>query len=378
VLTTILLCTFVYFVVGYGGYIYGDRWTCGNILLNYNPKSTLFAVVRVFMAGTLMCSYPLLILPCRNSLNRLLFLCSATDVEEQVDAEQRLHESSIDPSNISFVGEKASLSRSMCQSFAHQTKKISGSQKTAWDFLDEERRSLGLGSSLPRSMASSLPRSMASSLPRSSCSDKDMVQGLLPNDIDSEIQTGHNFEVSEEDLDIHVNSDVKQPQPTEPGMSGAVSYAQLGDAISSPNKQTVYVYAARESTDGKELHRVDFYERDEEGGLAKELSSQRLIVLTVGIVGSTITVAVFLDAVMIIWTVMGATVAFTIAFILPTLFFRKLMFQATSTSEMGQWSVGKIRRQAAGLILVVAIMMSIVCTAVTGVQVVQGLPSCPT
>ena len=147
VLTTILLCTFVYFVVGYGGYIYGDRWTCGNILLNYNPKSTLFAVVRVFMAGTLMCSYPLLILPCRNSLNRLLFLCSATDVEEQVDveqrlhafghiicitclymvishvshashtrmwsyhvhhvqvdAEQRLHESSIDPSNISFVG----------------------------------------------------------------------------------------------------------------------------------------------------------------------------------------------------------------------------------------------------------------------------------
>ena len=239
--------------------------------------------------------------------------------------------------------------------------------------------------------------------------------------------------MSEEDLDIHVNSDVKQPQPTEPGMSGAVSYAQLGDAISSPNKQTVYVYAARESTDGKELHRVDFYERDEEGGLAKELSSQRLIVLTVGIVGSTITVAAFLDAglpaltcltcpdvpqlpdlrpehprcdrhgacpsdcctrsicegyikaltaihlaVMIIWTVMGATVAFTIAFILPTLFFRKLMFQATSTSEMGQWSVGKIRRQAAGLILVVAIMMSIVCTAVTGVQVVQGLPSCPT
>jgi len=385
ILTTFVLCTFIYFLVGYTGYAFASDYTCGNILLNYNPKSTLFAIVRVFMAGTLTCSYPLLILPCRSALNRLLFLCSATAEEEQDDADERLYETSLDPSSISFVGDAASMSRSRATSMlSPDDRSPSEPQPCAAGGVKINRGSLSDKTSITGSYVAgsySLDKQLSSGGSLLEVGGDSYADPLLPdNDAEAGRVDRNGFEVTEEDIVLRPS--LKQPvqQPRNPNMTSAVSYAQLSDFVSRPNQQTVYVYAAKESGDANDLQRVDVYSRnDGEGGSAKEISSQRLIALTMVIIVSTITVAAFLDAVMIIWTVMGATVAFTIAFILPTLFFRKLMSEATSVGSSAEHvGFGKIRRQAAGVILVFSILMSIVCTAVTAVQVAKGLPSCPT
>ena len=96
-----------------------------------------------------------------------------------------------------------------------------------------------------------------------------------------------------------------------------------------------------------------------------------LVLLTAVVVGSTVAVAVFLDAVMIIWTIMGATVAFMLAFVLPCSFFLNLIHESPPCSSH------LLQRGMAWSLLLASLVASVACTAETVMHVVAGLGSCP-
>ena len=73
---------------------------------------------------------------------------------------------------------------------------------------------------------------------------------------------------------------------------------------------------------------------------------------------------------MVVWTIMGATVCFMVAFVLPTLYFLKLAPVRTNP-----WS--QLRRLTAQALLGLSVLASVGCTGVTVYKVLRGTPSCP-
>ena len=66
-----------YVGVGVVGYLPLGREVCDNILLNYSSNDPLVNVGRLALASTLFLSYPLLVLPCRQTVARLVLLATA-------------------------------------------------------------------------------------------------------------------------------------------------------------------------------------------------------------------------------------------------------------------------------------------------------------
>ena len=88
--STVYICGFLYVIVAYSGYLeFGPR-TCGNILLNFDAGDVVVTVGRIGLACTLLCSFPLLVQPCRSALYDLIGyfpdLCSS---ESGRDAAER-------------------------------------------------------------------------------------------------------------------------------------------------------------------------------------------------------------------------------------------------------------------------------------------------
>lgn len=71
---TTSICTVLYIAVGILGYLYREEGTCGDILDNFQNDDVLINVGRLALALTLGLSYPLLVLPCRDSFYRLIMM----------------------------------------------------------------------------------------------------------------------------------------------------------------------------------------------------------------------------------------------------------------------------------------------------------------
>lgn len=71
--SAVSLCTCVYVAVGFFGYVafYRQEFS-GNILLNLEPSLTS-DVIQMGFVISVACSFPLVIFPCRASLNSLVF-----------------------------------------------------------------------------------------------------------------------------------------------------------------------------------------------------------------------------------------------------------------------------------------------------------------
>jgi len=138
----------------------------------------------------------------------------------------------------------------------------------------------------------------------------------------------------------------------------------------SNRENTVHVYTKNRET--KSWNVYDQYTCREEGSnaLASEQTTKQRFWITTFILVSNLTVGLFLDAIMIIWTILGATIAFTVAFILPSLFFLKMHFKRPSTE------VSNRRKVLACFMFVTSTIFSVICT----VMVVLNLDAepCPT
>ena len=76
--STIGICLGLYIVIAFCGYLFSLDLTCGDILNNYKNDDPIISVGRVGLVITLAMSFPLLVLPCRTVLGRLIvmFCCS--------------------------------------------------------------------------------------------------------------------------------------------------------------------------------------------------------------------------------------------------------------------------------------------------------------
>lgn len=66
------MCTAMYITVGTAGYLYAREATKGNILNNFSSNDPVVTLGRGGLLCTLMLALPLLVQPCRRSLNRIL------------------------------------------------------------------------------------------------------------------------------------------------------------------------------------------------------------------------------------------------------------------------------------------------------------------
>jgi len=131
----------------------------------------------------------------------------------------------------------------------------------------------------------------------------------------------------------------------------------------------VYVYTETSSFSG--LIRVDSYiPKDVKEGESVHLGPLSNCLWTIGLIGSSLVVACYLNAVMVIWTIMGATVCFLVAFVLPTIYFLRL-----APLRSSRWS--KMRRLTAKFLLILSVCACLVCTTITVIRVMEGSHSCP-
>ena len=73
--TTILISTLLYSFIGYLGYVRFTSSTCGDFLNNYPNDDPIALIGRSGLLMTLYCSFPMVILPCRSTLSRLMDVC---------------------------------------------------------------------------------------------------------------------------------------------------------------------------------------------------------------------------------------------------------------------------------------------------------------
>jgi len=93
--STMFVGTCIYLLVGFVGYAHAGEYTCGNILLNFSPDDKVMGVARGALSISMLCTYPLILLPCRNSFSRLLSFCGM--LPRPVETEDRLLENAQPP-----------------------------------------------------------------------------------------------------------------------------------------------------------------------------------------------------------------------------------------------------------------------------------------
>jgi len=100
---------------------------------------------------------------------------------------------------------------------------------------------------------------------------------------------------------------------------------------------------------------------------AAEPSNFQKCVLTVLLLVSSLVVSCFLRSILVVWSILGSTVAFLVSFILPALFWYRIVGCASTTSTL--------KRRASVALLVISVVLAIACTILTCVHL--SAPPCP-
>jgi len=276
---TMMFTSILYFCMGVFGYLYGGRFTCGNILLNFRADDPLVAVGRVFLGLVLMLNFPLICQPCRNALFRVLLACGFT----------------------------------CCAS----------------------------GQASPGTALS--PQSSA-------CRSRNTEDNVSLRDA---VDTGA--------CGIIMTSGEQEDalQPANPGPQAVAA--------------TVHVYRREDARQtlvrGSTLQVADvFAPKDDvvQQSAVAPTVLQRYVLTTVILI-SCLLVSYFMESILVVWSILGSTVAFLIAFILPALFWHQIVGRAPTTSA--------VKRCCAQCLLGVSTLLATVCTILTILNL--GEPPCP-
>jgi len=90
-------------------------------------------------------------------------------------------------------------------------------------------------------------------------------------------------------------------------------------------------------------------------------------ILTAVLLVSALLVSFFMKSIMVVWSILGSTVAFMIAFILPALFWYRIVGRSPMTSTL--------KRRSVVALLVIVIVLTIACTVLTCFHL--DVPPCP-
>jgi|EP00945_MAST-04E_sp_MAST-4E-sp1_P008755 amino acid permease len=85
--STIGICLGLYLMIAFCGYLFSLDLTCGDILNNYKNEDPVVSVGRIGLVTTLAMSFPLLVMPCRNTVQRIIALIQG---KKEEDGQQQL------------------------------------------------------------------------------------------------------------------------------------------------------------------------------------------------------------------------------------------------------------------------------------------------
>jgi len=322
---TVTICAILYIIVGCAGYFWSFQNTCGNVLLNFPEKDYLVAAARISLILVLMGSYPLLILPCRSTLHRLLVgIAEQYSCFRWYNSFTKEMEQPLLRQNVNVVaGEISLLDSKLARIYPAEAQYYNNEGEPSFD-------------------EHYVP------VVNSSWRNNKMLSPLLGNS-----STLNNLCVGRPES-IQVQQ-FPSPERVE-DRSGYVS------------NNVVHVYSRERGKGGKsKLQVYDSYVdlRPRSNASSNEPTRMQRFCLTTIILTLNLAVGLLLDAIMIVWTILGATISFTIAFTLPSIFFLKLNWRRSEVS---------VRRKiiAVGM-LGASIIFSIVCT----VMVVLNLSTSP-
>lgn len=146
-----------------------------------------------------------------------------------------------------------------------------------------------------------------------------------------------------------------------------------GASQGSSSNARVHVYLREEAqghmSQGMVLEACDSFAPKDETVQQSAAEPTRLqtITLTVLLLVSSFLVSCFLRSILVVWSILGSTVAFLVSFILPALFWYRIVGCAVTTSS--------IKRRAAMVLLVACCVLSIACTLLTCIHL--SAPPCP-
>jgi len=322
---TVSICAILYTIVGCAGYFWSFENTCGNILLNFPEDDYLVTAARGSLVLVLMGSYPLLVLPCRSTLHRLLavisehYSCFRWYNQSKHGVEQPLLNSQGKASDTGEGTFTDSFQSKLAQIYPAEAQYYSNEQE-------------------PNFNEHYVPTTAKLEKCQNS---KDGLLRVTPRD---------------KTVQVHVN-----PSPE-----------RVIERQAPGSNKVVHVYARERGKRGKsKLQIYDSYVDLKPRSKASSSEPSRLqrFCLTTFILSSNLAVGLLLDAIMIIWTILGATISFTIAFTLPSLFFLKLNWNRSS-SEVS------VRRKVVAVgMLGGSIVFSIVCTVMVVLNI--AVSPCP-
>jgi len=322
----------MYAIVGCAGYFWSFQNTCGNVLLNFPEKDYLVAAARISLILVLMGSYPLLILPCRSTFHRLLvviseqYSCFRWYNSFTREMEQPLLQQNI-ATNSGEVSLLDPLQSKLARIYPAEAQYYNNENEPN---LDEHYVPItNSGWKYNRKLSPLSSRSQISNNDFLHCSGSIQVKKFLTPE-------------------------------------------RVVEKRGWESNNVVHVYSRERGKGGKnKLQMYDSYVdlKPRSKASSNEPTRMQRFCLTTVILALNLLIGLMLDAIMIVWTILGATISFTIAFTLPSLFFLKLNW-SRSSSEVS------VRRKVVAVgMLGSSITFSLVCTAMVVLNL-SGSP-CP-
>eukprot|EP00428_Durinskia_dybowskii_P028248 CAMPEP_0170249956 /NCGR_PEP_ID=MMETSP0116_2-20130129/24790_1 /TAXON_ID=400756 /ORGANISM="Durinskia baltica, Strain CSIRO CS-38" /LENGTH=653 /DNA_ID=CAMNT_0010500883 /DNA_START=74 /DNA_END=2035 /DNA_ORIENTATION=+ len=166
-------------------------------------------------------------------------------------------------------------------------------------------------------------------------------------------------------------------EPGPPRSTSPPGSASLQDAARSPSlgstrsRAQVHAYRREDARGmlehGSTVEAVDIFEPKDETvqQSAAEPSLAQRCILTTGILMSSLLLSMFMQSILVVWSVLGSTVAFMIAFILPAAFWYRLVGPRAKA----------VKRRAVAALLVFFTVLALVCTVMTVLHL--DAPPCP-
>mmetsp|Transcript_25304 Transcript_25304/g.80429 ORF Transcript_25304/g.80429 Transcript_25304/m.80429 type:complete len:634 (+) Transcript_25304:81-1982(+) len=163
------------------------------------------------------------------------------------------------------------------------------------------------------------------------------------------------------------------PQGCSAAAAAAGERTCSGASTSSAARGRVHVYF-REDTrghmaQGTVLEPCDTFAPKDETVLqsAAEPSRCQTCTLTVVLLLSSLLISYFLKSILVVWSIIGSTVAFLVSFILPALFWYYIVGKAATTRKSKRW--------AALVLAVTSVVLAVACTILTIIHL--NAPPCP-
>jgi len=139
---TMMICTILFLLAAYSGLLFAEKYTCGNILLNFDNDDLWINVGRICLSIHLLTAYPILVLPCRRAAQEFFDILTSyyckkgnRDLPVQIDNTEANHDphATISPIRSPLLPPESKMKAELKESDEKVLKENSGAKKDLGD-----------------------------------------------------------------------------------------------------------------------------------------------------------------------------------------------------------------------------------------------------